>query len=369
MYVNQFFTDRPGSNGTKHVYAGKTRIASKLMRQDAPNSNPHGNTPFEKDLYFYHPDHLGSSNFVTDLNGKLYEHLEYFPFGESWVEENSNVQRTPYLFTAKELDEETGLYYFGARYYDPRTSVWQSTDPILEKYLTTGNRETDRKLPGRGGVFAPLNLGLYTYSHQNPVLFVDPDGEFVEEVAKTVAKRTALGWAVAVTEPTPVGEVVMAAVTLAATAHAIYQVTKSDDPQFGRVYATYTKTDPETGAVYSGRTSAVVDLRKPILPQAELAVAARDAGHHIEGGFGPARLDKYAVGGQVNYANRYQDNAYIQIRGREQQLIDFHGGAQSDGGTSGNPYRGVSKGSEWGRIMHNASSRAFGEIAPYTGDK
>ncbi|WP_414709498.1 RHS repeat domain-containing protein [Ramlibacter sp.] len=44
--------------------------------------------------------------------------MEYFPFGETWVEESSNTQRTPYLFTAKELDEETGLYYFGARYYD-----------------------------------------------------------------------------------------------------------------------------------------------------------------------------------------------------------------------------------------------------------
>ena len=130
VYVNQFYTDRPGSNATKHFYVGTSRIASKLARQDAVGSNPNGNTPFEKDIYFYHPDHLGSSNYITDLNGKLYEHLVYFPFGEGWIEENTNVQRTPYDFTAKELDEETGLYYFGARYYDPRTSVWQSADPI-----------------------------------------------------------------------------------------------------------------------------------------------------------------------------------------------------------------------------------------------
>jgi RHS repeat-associated protein len=135
VYVNQFYTQRPGATGTKHVYAGQSRIASKLIRQDVPNSNPVGKTPYEKDLYFYHPDHLGSSSYVTDLNGKLYEHLQYFPFGEAWVEENSNAQRTPYHFTSKELDEETGLYYFGARYYDPRTSVWQSADPILAKYL------------------------------------------------------------------------------------------------------------------------------------------------------------------------------------------------------------------------------------------
>ena len=175
VYVNQFYTQRPGATGTKHIYAGTSRIASKLVRQDVPNSNPNGNTPFEKDLYFFHPDHLGSSNYVTDLNGKLYEHLEYFPFGEGWIEENTNQQRTPYLFSAKELDEETGLYYFGARYYDPRTSVWQSSDPILASYLP--NRTSDAKaLRGMGGVYRPMNMNAYHYSGLNPLKIVDPDG-------------------------------------------------------------------------------------------------------------------------------------------------------------------------------------------------
>ena len=83
VYVNQFYTQRPGATGTKHVYAGTTRIASKLLRQDTPQRQPAREDPYEKDLYFYHPDHLGTSSYVTDLNGKLYEHLQYFPFGES----------------------------------------------------------------------------------------------------------------------------------------------------------------------------------------------------------------------------------------------------------------------------------------------
>ena len=179
VYVNQYFTIRNREVGTKHVYAGTSRLASKMMKQDKPGANPQGQTPIEKDRYFYHPDHLGSSSYVTDAQGKLYEHLEYFPFGESWVEESSNTQRTPYLFTAKELDEETGLYYFGARYYDPRTSVWQSGDPILEKYLPTGNKEKDRKLAGMGGVFTSQNLALYNNAHLNPVRLMDPDGREV----------------------------------------------------------------------------------------------------------------------------------------------------------------------------------------------
>jgi RHS repeat-associated protein len=222
VYVNPYYVVRNREIGTKHVYLGATRLVSKLVKQPKPgegdgeegdpnrghgndpdrhdednpgqgqgngpgNGNGQGNGngngqnngngknqgPEEKDLYFYHPDHLGSTNYVTDADGELYQHLEYFPFGETWVEEASNTQRVPYLFTAKELDEETGLYYFGARYYDPRTSVWQSPDPALGQYLE-GN-------PNRG-VFDSRNLGLFSYVGNNPVKLEDPDGLYKKNV-------------------------------------------------------------------------------------------------------------------------------------------------------------------------------------------
>jgi RHS repeat-associated protein len=132
-----------------------------------PTPTVNGQSEF---IWYYHPDHLGSTGFVTDQNGELYEHVEYFPFGETWVQEKSNTQRTPYLYTGKELDEETGLYYYGARYYDPRTSVWQSVDPILGEYLDG---------EPHGGVYIPGTLSLYAYSFQNPVAYKDDDGEFV----------------------------------------------------------------------------------------------------------------------------------------------------------------------------------------------
>jgi RHS repeat-associated protein len=124
-------------------------------------------------LYYYHPDHLGSTGYVTDAAGRLYEHMEYFPFGETWVQEHSNTLRTPYLFTGKEFDQETGLYYFGARYYDPRTSVWVSADPILGKYLPSAN---PNNLAGMGGVYRPRNMSLYKYASNNPLIVTDPDG-------------------------------------------------------------------------------------------------------------------------------------------------------------------------------------------------
>jgi RHS repeat-associated protein len=128
-------------------------------------------------IYFYHPDHLGSTGYVTDEKALRYEHIAYFPFGETWVQESSATWRVPYQFTSKEMDSETGLYYFGARYYDPRTSVWQSADPVLDKYLPSGGNASN--LPGMGGAFNSLNLAMYTYGHNNPVKFTDPDGNFV----------------------------------------------------------------------------------------------------------------------------------------------------------------------------------------------
>lgn len=123
-------------------------------------------------LYFYHPDHLGTTSYITDATGEVYQHLEYYPFGETFVEEHSNTERTPYLFNGKELDEETGLYYYGERYYNPRTSIWQSVDP---KAL---------KLPGHSP---------YAYCLNNPVVLMDPDGAYpIITITKQKTGKTTL---------------------------------------------------------------------------------------------------------------------------------------------------------------------------------
>ena len=57
--------------------------------------------------------------------------------------------------------------------------MWQSADPILDKYLPTGNKEKDKNLAGMGGIYNSFNLGLYSYGHLNPVKFFDPDGKRV----------------------------------------------------------------------------------------------------------------------------------------------------------------------------------------------
>ncbi|ROS86556.1 RHS repeat-associated core domain-containing protein [Muribaculaceae bacterium Isolate-080 (Janvier)] len=110
---------------------------------------------YENLQFFYHPDHLGSSSFITNLDGEVVQHIEYVPFGEVFIEERNSVWNTPYLFNAKEFDEETGLYYYGARYYEPRLSLWLSTDPAQEK---------------------TLHLTTYNFSQNNPINYIDADG-------------------------------------------------------------------------------------------------------------------------------------------------------------------------------------------------
>ena len=133
--------------------AAQTRALSRAAKNNFQDPDA-----YEKMQFYYHPDHLGSSSYITNLDGEVVQHIEYVPFGEVFIEERNSVWNTPYLFNAKEFDEETGMYYYGARYYEPRLSLWMSTDGQQEEYP---------------------NISSYTYSASSPVNYVDPDGNLV----------------------------------------------------------------------------------------------------------------------------------------------------------------------------------------------
>ncbi len=100
-------------------------------------------------------DHLGSSSYISTLNGQISQHVEYIAFGEVLFEEHSSSFKSPYLFNGKELDRETNLTNFGARYLDMKTSLWLTIDPLAEKFP---------------------NQSPYAFCNNNPVYFVDPNG-------------------------------------------------------------------------------------------------------------------------------------------------------------------------------------------------
>ncbi|MBP4140399.1 hypothetical protein J3S90_01110 [Flavobacterium sp. P4023] len=74
-------------------------------------------------------------------------------------EEHSSSFSSPYLFNGKELDRETNLSYYGARYLDMKTSLWLNVDPLAEKLA---------------------NYGAYVYTFNNPIRFTDPTGMIAE---------------------------------------------------------------------------------------------------------------------------------------------------------------------------------------------
>ena len=176
-------TDYPSLRQSKHVYVGSTRVATRLNIQGQLD------TGYERvNTYYYHGDHLGSSQLVTDYQGDEYERVEYTPYGESWIEKGVDSRELlPYKFTGKELDSETGLYYYGARYMDPRTSRWMSADPAMGEYLpgapiSDEARRHNAALPGMGGVFNLVNLATYSYAGDSPVKYTDPDGKYLHVV-------------------------------------------------------------------------------------------------------------------------------------------------------------------------------------------
>ena len=188
LYFNNFYTihipvqDKNNPQGLrvhKHIFVGNSRLVTAMTHTD----NNGDNAEQREKRYYYHSDHLGSAQFVTDWRGKQYEHIEYTPYGELWIEEvAAGLDKLPFRFTGKEMDEETGLYYYGVRYLDPKYSRWLSGDPALSDYIPKAPIDDDakkhnEKLPGMGGVFNVVNLHLYHYAGNNPVKYTDPDGE------------------------------------------------------------------------------------------------------------------------------------------------------------------------------------------------
>ncbi|MFL5344197.1 MAG: hypothetical protein ACJ8AT_05355 [Hyalangium sp.] len=153
---------------------------------------------------------------------------------------------------------------------------------------------------------------------------------------------------------------------------------KGDKKRLGRIYVTYTKLNKTTHHYYAGRTSMIVDLTQSLALQAIAAVLLRDKNHHMEdenaepknAAFTDAEMDRFDVGGAIDYDQRYDDIAYWRIRGREQQLIDSLGCARAD---TGEPYRtenairGVAKDNPRGRRFHDAATEGWGLLHPYTG--
>ncbi|WP_313092370.1 RHS repeat-associated core domain-containing protein [Chryseobacterium flavum] len=192
IYPNAYHVETSEKMLTKHYYAGAERVASRIMDFDFPtmkqaNTSVLGSKSKDQDngtdlklylkkagidfnqvkmelakgpqlqagVYYLHGDNLGTATFVTHENMKPTQFFLNLPFGETMAEQMTGVYNNPYKFNAKELDEETGLYYYGARYYNPRLSIWYGVDPMAAHYAS---------------------WNPYAYTFDNPINLIDPDG-------------------------------------------------------------------------------------------------------------------------------------------------------------------------------------------------
>jgi RHS repeat-associated protein len=148
---------------TLHASDGSKRsaiIETKTVDTSVANLTP---TPLFR---FQFPNHVESACLETDESGTIISYEEYYPYGGSSFRAGDTDKR--YRFAGKERDEETGLYYFGARYYAPWLARWTSSDP---------NRSFERK-------------NTFAFCSCNPVSRIDPDGR--EDLAKVPASSAVM---------------------------------------------------------------------------------------------------------------------------------------------------------------------------------
>ncbi len=121
---------------------------------------------------YYHADGQGSITEVTDGTGAVVQRYSYEAFGTMLA--SPGIVSQSYTFTGRELDAETGLYYYRARYYDSNLGRFLTVDPIIDPGLLSLSPAvfSVRRLPGVN----PLKHHLYAYVEMNPATFIDPLG-------------------------------------------------------------------------------------------------------------------------------------------------------------------------------------------------
>ena len=156
--VPEGWVQTPKHNDTPNTEPGAPISWNDPTNPDDPQAGygyiPNNTT--KEETFFYHSDHLGSTSYITDDKANITQYDAYLPYGELLVDEHSSSEDLPYKFNGKQFDEETGLYYYGARYMNPVTSLWYGVDPEC---------------------YRNIHLGSYVYCSSNPIVRIDPNGE------------------------------------------------------------------------------------------------------------------------------------------------------------------------------------------------
>jgi len=172
-YIWSDYEERRSQSGdivaTQYVYLGSLKLASVR----------HIGT--ETSIIYHHEDHLWWASVDTTSTWSLAFAVDYAPFGAERVTEQYGDYANPYLFGGKELDTESELQYFEARYYDNRIGRFVSQDVVFWEI-----GQTER---GRALMADPQQLNAYAFSRNNPLRYVDPSGENAVDMVKDTIRQ------------------------------------------------------------------------------------------------------------------------------------------------------------------------------------
>jgi RHS repeat-associated protein len=148
--------EESASRETRYVFLGDMRVASVT----------------NDEVLYYHTDHLGGTNLLADDTGALKELIEYKPYGEYARHEKygSSEEVAWFYFTGQKYDDETGLYFYNARYYNPKLGRFITPDIIVQAPEN------------------PQTLNRYAYAGNNPVNYTDPTGHFFGFIVAAIVK-------------------------------------------------------------------------------------------------------------------------------------------------------------------------------------
>jgi RHS repeat-associated protein len=160
------------STTTELVFNGDTLLAT-VDQQFAG-----GNATGSPQTHYIHPDHLGSTNVVTNASGTVEETTDYYPYGATRIDTGSNVVSRKYI---DQFSDQSGLLYLQARYQDPQRGQFLSQDPT---FLALGNPSQLRQLSQQDQqtfLSDPQQMNSYSYGRDNPITKKDPSGRSIWE--------------------------------------------------------------------------------------------------------------------------------------------------------------------------------------------
>ena len=156
LYINKFY-DLEATDQKKSIYIGDLKVAT-----DSTSTG----------LTYHNADHLTGASIDTNASGNQISLLDYYPYGNTRLEEKTGAYTNDYKYTGKELDEESNLYYYGARYYNATIGRFISQDPW------------------GGDITDPQSFNKYSYVRNNPLKYVDPTGKSWEEFRQAFRQAT-----------------------------------------------------------------------------------------------------------------------------------------------------------------------------------